>query len=239
VFICRPVFNCVRRSNHLPLICVLHEDKSNQKALCRIGMSTIREHKEKLRNEIAGLISETSYMKAQILSENNPENLQSFLQKIHALEEKTAALHCLLQIPEPKEPVIVPFIKEVPANEIPQPIPIEPQKPEIPVVKLFEPSIPVHKNSGPVSEPKKESIASSSKRADIRTLIGFNEKLMFVRNLFKGDGAAYDAALDQINQCESSTEAESFCSVLASEYHWDAKQEPVQVFSTLIKRRFS
>ncbi|MCA6361647.1 MAG: hypothetical protein IM638_01290 [Bacteroidetes bacterium] len=127
-----------------------------------------------------------------------------------------------VKAPEPPkaEPVAVPEVK---APEPPKAEPVA-----VPEVKAPEP---------PKAEPKAPQPAATGK--DVRSLIGFNEKLMFLRNLFGGDAAAYDEALNHINSSSSPGEAESFVSVLQSEYRWSADSEPAELFRNVVKRRFS
>jgi hypothetical protein len=143
-----------------------------------------------------------------------------------------------VKAPEPPkaEPVAVPEVKApeppkaepvaVPEVKAPEPPKAEPVA--VPEVKAPEP---------PKAEPKAPQPAATGK--DVRSLIGFNEKLMFLRNLFGGDAAAYDEALNHINTTTSHGEAESFVSVLQSEYRWAADSEPAELFRNVVKRRFS
>jgi hypothetical protein len=143
-----------------------------------------------------------------------------------------------IKAPEPPkaEPVAIPEIKtpEPPKAEpvaIPKVKAPEPPKAEpvaIPEIKTPEP---------PKAEPKAPQPAATGK--DVRSMIGFNEKLMFLRNLFGGDAAAYDEALNHINTTTSHGEAESFVSVLQSEYRWASDSEPAELFRNVVKRRFS
>lgn len=158
----------------------------------------------------------------------------------------------------------VPSIPEIPKKEIPVTPPVKPAEPvivpEIPVIKPVQEKtenivtppvkpaepivIPQEKPAEPVKIPVVEKTvtpppATGKKAADIRSFIGFNEKIMFMRNLFKNDSAAYDEALNQINACGSFSEADAFLSVLQNEYSWDTKKEAVQIFIDTVKRRFA
>ncbi len=137
-------------------------------------------------------------------------------------------------VPQVKpEPVVVPEVK-APEPMVEKIIPPEVKKPEPVVEKIVPPEMkqpePV-KNIPPVSPGKQ--------RPDIKSLIGLNEKLMFQRYLFAGDGAAYEEALKQINASASAEEADTFISVISGTYKWNADSEPVQAFLSIVKRRFA
>lgn len=74
---------------------------------------------------------------------------------------------------------------------------------------------------------------------DIKSFIGFNEKLMYIRQVFGGDSAAYEEALSQINAMHSHAEAEAYLSVLSGEYRWNKDNEAVSIFLQTVKRRFA
>ena len=74
---------------------------------------------------------------------------------------------------------------------------------------------------------------------DIRSFVGFNEKIMYVRQLFGGDASAYDSALNQFNSMNSFEEAEVLLAQLAGNYSWKKDAEAVVIFIQTINRRFS
>lgn len=173
-------------------------------------------------------------------------------------EEEMPVQPVVVSVPEPVMPVVTPEKKPEPEIVAPEPHKVEPvaipevKAPEppkvepapIPEVKAPEPPkvepapIPeVKAPELPKAEPKAPQPAATGK--DVRSMIGFNEKLMFLRNLFGGDAAAYDEALNHINTTTSHGEAESFVSVLQSEYRWAADSEPAELFRNVVKRRFS
>ena len=164
-------------------------------------------------------------------------------------------------------PVVPPPVEEKKPQSVVQPIvPIVEEKPAQPELKPVVPSVNITeekkvpeakpllqekpaeiKKEEPVAEVKKETVAPvvQEKKApagktfpDLKSFIGFNEKLMFLR-LFKNDSAAYEEAIAQLNNCQSKEEAMSFLSVLQSEYAWNSSSEPVQIFTDTVKRRFS
>jgi hypothetical protein len=136
--------------------------------------------------------------------------------------------------PEPqKEPLKGPVINEAPVTPEPPHV-VEPAK--VPVMpeppKAEEPKISV---PPPAHNPEPRTTSLK----DIKTFIGFNEKLMYIRQVFKGDSAAYEAALAGLNAMRTWDEAQAFLSVLAAEYKWGKHDEPADIFTQTVKRRFS
>ena len=181
---------------------------------------SIHEHnRETLKKEIAALLDEIHKKRDAISSkrELSHEEFDQFLHAVAHLYRKTSVLHYLDTLPNEK---VAPAIAEtiVPPAE---------KKPElqIPVVE---------KKSSPVVPP-----APKSNLKDIRSIISFNERLMFLRTLFGNDSAAYDEAINQVNDCTSWTEAATFLGVLKTEYGWNENDESFREFSETLKRRFS
>lgn len=156
-----------------------------------------------------------------------------------------------VEVIKPVEPPPVPELPKV-VEEVKAPVPpvVEPPKPAEEVAKpLAPPIVEVPKSVEEVKpvatpaanqEPKAENREQrATNLKDIKTFIGFNEKLMYIRQVFKGDNAAYDAAIAQFNSISSWDEAQAFLSVLAEEYKWSKHDEPVEIFTQTVKRRFS
>lgn len=219
-------------------------------------MRNLADLKKNLQDRIAAAISRLDSHRQDILAgkTGSPDALWQALQELNQL---TANLRYLEEIPEEKtiqpEPVIVPFIASAPAPPavplVPQPVmEIKTETPVPPPVKVPEPPVPqpVKEPVPPVVPPapvvvpaEKTNTAAPRKTTDIRSFIGFNEKLMFVRNLFRSDNQAYEDALNQLNSCSSFAEAGTFLDVLGKEYAWDKGKEAVQIFTDTVKRRFS
>ncbi|MCU0432191.1 MAG: hypothetical protein MUC87_01905 [Bacteroidia bacterium] len=156
-----------------------------------------------------------------------------------------------IKLPEPPkaEPVPVPEVKApeppkaepVPVPEVKAPEPPEAEPVPAPEVKAPEPPkaepVPLPEVKAP--EPAVATPKPAARGKDVRSMIGFNEKLMFLRNLFGGDAAAYDEALNHLNTTTSAGEAEAFVSVLQREYRWASDSEPAELFRNVVKRRFS
>lgn len=137
-------------------------------------------------------------------------------------------------VPEPPKvepPVVSPPVEvNVPEVQVPEPPKVAPT-PVVPVPEVKAPEAPKLEAK---PEPAKPVVGK-----DVRTMIGFNEKLMFMRSLFGGDAAAYDDALNQLNTTTSRDEAEAFVSMLQREFRWTQDSEPAEMFRNLVNRRFS
>lgn len=89
-----------------------------------------------------------------------------------------------------------------------------------------------------------EPIATQNKYADvpnndIRTLIGINDKYLFLSELFGEDKVAYDAAIKHLNTFNSLAEATNWVKAeLHQKYQWDKESETVQSFYNLLSSCF-
>ena len=132
---------------------------------------------------------------------------------------------------------------------------IEDQKPKQGELDLFsapekeEVSISVQQESQPEQEvPAQEqpflqvgiSIEDIPKPQypDIRTMIGINEKFLFINELFAGNQQEYGIAINQINTINTETWAKIYLDSLKALYHWDETNPTYESFTALISRRF-
>jgi hypothetical protein len=75
---------------------------------------------------------------------------------------------------------------------------------------------------------------------DLRKGIGINDRFVFVRELFRGDEAAYERSIKTINNFGIYTEAEYWMSrELKLKLGWNEQNETVKHFYQLVRRRFS
>ncbi|HTF05663.1 MAG TPA: hypothetical protein VK826_16665 [Bacteroidia bacterium] len=168
-------------------------------------------------------------------------------------EEDSKIGDSIIQKPEPvniEPPVAVEEEKPVAPSEPSEPEPknveetprISMEFGHITSVSTTEPTNPqpVHPEPQiPKAEPTNIPPPQQPKLKDIRSFIGFNEKLMYIRQVFGGNANAYDDALNQINTMNSYDEAGTFLSTLEAEYQWNKSNEPVAIFMQTVKRRFS
>lgn len=224
-------------------------------------MSIQRASKNEVRKEIADLINRIKEQSDRIgMQREIPQTeLDLILHRIEELHRRTVVWSYLNELPEE-----VPGAQfSVPGSEITTPntviaeasVVVESpvvQKAEPEVIKQAEPEViksvqPEKVVVPPVvtenREQRTESITgqptAKTNIKDVRSFIGFNEKIMYIRQVFKGDDAAYNAALDQFNSMNSWDEAQAFLSVLAGEYKWVSHSEPVEIFTQTVKRRFN
>jgi hypothetical protein len=201
-------------------------------------MAGIKETKENLRKEIRELFLRlTSEHEFIFSSEPETAKLNAYSDIASQLAKKTATYAHLISVEEEKpiveisQPVSIPTPEPaIPPKEIVPPVIFENPVAEIPVVPVEQKTEP--RVETPVAPPTK-------KYPDIKSLIGFNERLMFMKNLFHSDGSAYESAIDQLNNCNSYEEAKAFLSVVGSEYKWNTETEPVFIFNSIVKRRFA
>lgn len=94
-----------------------------------------------------------------------------------------------------------------------------------------------------LSNQKKESVAEKlqkSKIEDLRKVIGLNQKFLFMNDLFEGEKAHYDFAINHINELSSVSEAKDFLTNdLATKHSWDLNAETTKSFKELVERKFS
>lgn len=75
---------------------------------------------------------------------------------------------------------------------------------------------------------------------DLRKAIGINDRFVFVKELFRGDDAAYERSIKTINAFNIYSEAEYWMArELRLKLAWADDNETVQHFYGLVKRRFS
>lgn len=75
---------------------------------------------------------------------------------------------------------------------------------------------------------------------DLRKAVGINDRFAYVRELFRGDEATYERSIKTINGFNIYSEADYWMSrELKHKLGWDDKNETVQKFYGLVRRRFS
>lgn len=73
---------------------------------------------------------------------------------------------------------------------------------------------------------------------DLRSLIGLNEKFLFINKLFKGNINDYKQMLDQFDQAESRIEIENILQPLKDKYQWDTESLAYITLADLISKKF-
>ena len=67
----------------------------------------------------------------------------------------------------------------------------------------------------------------------LRNSIGINDRFIMIRDLFGGDGAAFDRAMDELDAFEDFNE----CLVYMSEYRWNPNSDGARMLMDLITRK--
>jgi len=75
--------------------------------------------------------------------------------------------------------------------------------------------------------------------ADLKGAITLNEKLLYIKDLFNGYNLAYSEAIDLINKMPDLKTADAFLkNSYAEKNNWQSKENTVDQFYSLLKRRF-
>lgn len=94
-----------------------------------------------------------------------------------------------------------------------------------------------------LSAQKQVSVAEKlqkSKIDDLRKVIGLNQKFLFMNDLFEGEKAHYDYALNHLNELHTLEEANNFLiNDLAAKHSWDINSDTAKNFKELVERKFS
>ncbi len=82
-------------------------------------------------------------------------------------------------------------------------------------------------------------VASELRRSepvtDLRRAIGLNDKFLLIRDLFGGDGEAYERAIDALNGFEDFDDCMIF---IAEHYAWNPNSDGAQLLMELLERKF-
>lgn len=89
---------------------------------------------------------------------------------------------------------------------------------------------------------KDNSLSTQFEGAKIDTLIGafgLNEKLRFINDLFDGSSESFSDAIKILDSQSNIEEAKVRSTELASQHNWDAEEESVLDFLTMVNRRYA
>jgi hypothetical protein len=75
--------------------------------------------------------------------------------------------------------------------------------------------------------------------SDIKAGIGLNEKIRYIKELFKGSADEYNTAINSLNSSGNAKSANDLLLSLEKKYSWDKESEIYISFSELVERRFS
>jgi hypothetical protein len=75
--------------------------------------------------------------------------------------------------------------------------------------------------------------------ADIKSAITLNDKLLFVKDLFKGYNLAYTEAIEIVNRFSNYEEADRFLkNNYVTKNDWESKPATAEKFYALLRRRY-
>jgi len=156
------------------------------------------------------------------IEEPEPLKVQASSQPIEALRDV-----------EMDESIISPPVKEERPVFTPEAVPVRPLTQNISSTPAPSLNDLLAKTHARTDEPVKAPIA------DLKQGVSLNEKLLFIKDLFKGYNLAYSEAIDIINKMNSFEAADSFLqSNYAVKNDWASKQSTVDQFYELLNRRF-
>lgn len=151
----------------------------------------------------------------------------------------------------PEEPAM-PEIRETPAE--PQPAPEaapEPEEDEPGFEEItLEPAAPAATVLGDVINHDVQTLADtlaaprdraselrrSEPVTDLRKAIGINDKFLLIRDLFGGDGEAYEQAIGTLNDCADFDDCMIY---IAENYAWNPNSDGVKLLMELLERKFA
>lgn len=113
----------------------------------------------------------------------------------------------------------------------------------IPVEQTFQDNLAPTLNDLLLKHAPLQTVGSqfnSRQAQDLKSMISLNDKLLFVRDLFKGYSLAYSEAIELLNRFDSVEAAENFLNQnYALKNNWKDKQDVADKFYDLLARRFS
>lgn len=122
------------------------------------------------------------------------------------------------------------------------PAPVK-QEEVVPEVKnVHPPAEPPMKSPPPASKSADESVSGKLRGShvdDLKAVIGINEKFQFINELFDGNMKEYNVALDQLNNVNSSADADAYLDNLGAMYNWNQEDPVASNFKELVQRRFA
>ena len=144
------------------------------------------------------------------------------------------------EVNEPEQEEVV----SAPAEEPRQPAATTPpmqSPPKAPKISVAEengrPSLNDRFSDGQASKPTLSD--KLKKGGSIRNHISLNQRFMFVKELFGGDGQMFNQALDELDRKASLAEADHYIQRdIAGKYGWPVESEAVLEFQSVLEKRF-
>jgi hypothetical protein len=211
--------------------------------------------KNGLKQEIDVLIESIKKQADRMNAQNNlsPVELEVLHHKIQKLYEKSILIHHLPS--EQPKPIIQPARQETEDKTPPPPVhrEAEPVLAERTLPKEEKIPEPVKSTTDLFGEPAAARIKSVLKTTaekdrqpkplrkpipDLKAAISINDKFRFINDLFQGNATEFNIALNQINSCEGSDDADTYVTNIRDIYQWKEDNESVVLFLELVERRF-
>lgn len=77
-----------------------------------------------------------------------------------------------------------------------------------------------------------------SQISDLKAAIGINDKFLFINELFKGDLAGYNRAIENLNNCQSRDEAMKRLHEMRMQFNWSDNSSSFMRLSNFLMRRY-
>lgn len=114
---------------------------------------------------------------------------------------------------------------------------------ENPVTKTIEKetTVTLHESMQLSSDSSSLSDFHQKRKIDsIKGNISLNQKFLFINNLFGSDSSVFNAAIDELESCNSFSEAkEQMIKKFMPNYKWDLNSPEAEEFFDILKRRFN
>jgi hypothetical protein len=78
-----------------------------------------------------------------------------------------------------------------------------------------------------------------SQITDLKSAIGINDKFLFINELFKGDLAGYNRAIEDLNSCKTKHEAVEKINEMRNQFNWPENSTSFLRLNDFLKRRYS
>lgn len=162
---------------------------------------------------------------------------------------------------EESKPIVVEYVIEKPIAVAPPPPVVEQVKVEIPAPRPIPPTVfpePPRPKAAvkPLIKPANERVEQSelfeekmgkelsdklseSPLDDIKKGMNINDRIIFMRELFGGNQAEFDAAVNILNNSGSFEVARRELSELAAQFDWASKAAQAKPFIRLVRRRYN
>ena len=90
-----------------------------------------------------------------------------------------------------------------------------------------------------LSANSRPALNDQAAQKDIKSLIDLNKQFVITNELFKGDGLAFQAAIDRINVCANVEAAFDYIKTdLIPRYQWSSDMQSARLFDKLVRMKF-